>query len=74
MTISLNDALQRTIEHREIFHDEMLALMRKIMSGEASPVMIAAVTVGLRVTDDDENLGLDRTQHAESAYAFGDLG
>ncbi len=49
MTISLNDALQRTIEHREIFHDEMLALMRKIMSGEASPVMIAAVTVGLRV-------------------------
>ena len=49
MTISLNDALQRTIEHREIFHDEMLSLMRKIMSGEASPVMIAAVTVGLRV-------------------------
>ncbi len=32
------------------------------------------VTVGLRVSDDDENLGLDQTQHAESAYAFGDLG
>ncbi len=49
MAIDIQDALQRTIEHREIFHDEMLALMRKIMSGEASPVMIAALTVGLRV-------------------------
>jgi anthranilate phosphoribosyltransferase len=47
--ISNTEALQRTIEHREIFHDEMLALMRRIMSGEMSPVMIAAVTVGLRV-------------------------
>ena len=49
MTFSSQDALQRTIEHREIFHDEMLALMRRIMSGEVSPVMIAALTVGLRV-------------------------
>src|SRR3989454_3000072 len=49
MTISNTDALQRTIEHREIFHDEMLALMRRIMGGEMSPVMIAALTVGLRV-------------------------
>src|SRR5438105_11528021 len=49
MSITLQEALQRTIEHREIFHDEMLALMRKIMSGEATPVMIAALTVGLRV-------------------------
>lgn len=42
-------ALQRTIEHREIFHDEMLHLMRRIMSGEMSPVMIAALVTGLRV-------------------------
>jgi anthranilate phosphoribosyltransferase len=49
MPITMQEALQRTIEHREIFHDEMLALMRKIMSGEATPVMIAALTVGLRV-------------------------
>ena len=49
MSISMQDALQRTIEHREIFHDEMLALMRRVMSGEVSPVMIAALTVGLRV-------------------------
>ena len=49
MSITIQDALQRTIEHREIFHDEMLALMRRIMGGEVSPVMIAALTVGLRV-------------------------
>jgi len=49
MSINPQDALQRTIEHREIFHDEMLSLMRRIMSGEVSPVMIAALTVGLRV-------------------------
>ena len=49
MAITVQDAVQRTIEHREIFHDEMLSLMRRIMSGEVSPVMIAALTVGLRV-------------------------
>src|SRR6202165_3007153 len=49
MPIDIQDALQRTIEHREIFHDEMLALMRAIMSGEMSPVLIAAIIVGLRV-------------------------
>ncbi|MBS1136456.1 MAG: anthranilate phosphoribosyltransferase [Proteobacteria bacterium] len=43
------EALTRVIEHREIFHDEMLDLMRQIMSGEMSPVMIAAITIGLRV-------------------------
>src|SRR5512134_721146 len=49
MPITLQEALQRTIEHREIFSDEMLSIMRRIMSGEVSPVMIAALTVGLRV-------------------------
>ena len=43
MTITNLDALTRTIEHREIFHDEMLALVRRIMSGEMSPVMMAAL-------------------------------
>jgi len=43
------EALTRVIEHREIFHDEMLALMRRIMSGEMSPIMIAALAIGLRV-------------------------
>jgi anthranilate phosphoribosyltransferase len=37
MSISVQEALQRTIEHREIFHDEMLSIMRQIMSGEVSP-------------------------------------
>jgi len=49
MTIGNTDALTRVIDHREIFHDEMLALMRRIMSGEMTPVMIAALAIGLRV-------------------------
>ncbi len=49
MSITNLDALSRTIDHREIFHDEMLALMRRIMSGEMSPVLMAALLVGLRV-------------------------
>ena len=47
--ITPQEALQRTIEHREIFHDEMLHLMRLIMNGEVSPVMTAAILTGLRV-------------------------
>ena len=43
------EALARVIEHREIFHDEMVSLMRQIMGGEVSPVMIAAILTGLRV-------------------------
>lgn len=43
------EALQRTIEHREIFHDEMMDLIRQIMRGEVSPVMTAAILTGLRV-------------------------
>ncbi len=47
--ITPQEALQRTIEHREIFHDEMLHIVRLIMSGECSPVMMAALITGLRV-------------------------
>ena len=47
--ITPQQALQRTIEHREIFHDEMLHLMRQIMNGEISPLMVAAILTGLRV-------------------------
>src|ERR1700693_1614940 len=43
------EALLRVIEHREIFHEEMLSLMRQIMSGEVSPTLISAITIGLRV-------------------------
>jgi anthranilate phosphoribosyltransferase len=43
------EALTRVIEHREIFREEMLSLMRSIMSGEVSPTLIAAIITGLRV-------------------------
>jgi anthranilate phosphoribosyltransferase len=49
MPITPQEALQRTIEHREIFHDEMLHIMRMIMNGELSPVTTAALITGLRV-------------------------
>ena len=49
MPISNTEALTRCIDHREIFHDEMLSLVRRIMSGEMSPVMMAAMLMGLRV-------------------------
>ena len=49
LTLTPQEALQRVIEHREIFHDEMLHLMRLIMRGEMSPVMTAAIITGLRV-------------------------
>ncbi|HTH78999.1 MAG TPA: anthranilate phosphoribosyltransferase [Ramlibacter sp.] len=47
--ITPQEALQRTIEHREIFHDEMLMIMRMIMNGELTPLMTAAIITGLRV-------------------------
>lgn len=47
--MSPQEALTRIIEHREIFHAEMLSLMRQIMRGELSPVLIAAILTGLRV-------------------------
>ena len=48
-SITPQEALQRTIEHREIFPDEMTALMRQIMHGEVSALMTAAIMTGLRV-------------------------
>ncbi|HRE16081.1 MAG TPA: anthranilate phosphoribosyltransferase, partial [Rhodocyclaceae bacterium] len=49
MTMTPQQALARVIEHREIFHDEMVSLMNQIMTGQVSPVMIAAIIAGLRV-------------------------
>jgi len=49
MSITPQQALQRTIEHREIFFDEMVSLMRQIMRGEVSPALISAILTGLRV-------------------------
>ncbi|MBA2690101.1 MAG: anthranilate phosphoribosyltransferase [Burkholderiales bacterium] len=61
------EALMRVIEHREIFHDEMLDLMRQIMSGEMSPLMIAAIVIGLRVKK--ETVG----EIAAAAYVMREL-
>ena len=49
MPFTPQEALQRVIVHREIFFDEMVELMRQIMRGEVSPVLIAALLTGLRV-------------------------
>ncbi|MDP3872839.1 MAG: anthranilate phosphoribosyltransferase [Methyloversatilis sp.] len=49
MTFTPKQALERVIEHREIFREEMTALMRQIMTGEVSPTLIAAILIGLRV-------------------------
>ena len=49
MSITISEAIQRTVEHREVFHDEMLHIMRQIMRGELTPAQIAAFIIGLRV-------------------------
>ena len=49
MKITVAEAIQRTVEHREVFHDEMLHVMRQIMRGELTPAQIAGLIVGLRV-------------------------
>ena len=49
MKIAISEAIQRTVEHREVFHDEMLHIMRQIMRGELSQAQIAGFIIGLRV-------------------------
>ena len=48
MSITPQEALQRCIDHRELSHDEMTAMMRLIMSGEISPELVAGFLVALR--------------------------
>lgn len=47
--ITPQQALNRLIDQNELFHDEMTALMRQIMSGEVAPEVIAALLIGLRI-------------------------
>jgi anthranilate phosphoribosyltransferase len=49
MKIEIAAAIQRTVEHREVFHDEMLHVMRQIMRGELTQAQIAGFIIGLRV-------------------------
>ncbi|OYY59997.1 MAG: anthranilate phosphoribosyltransferase, partial [Burkholderiales bacterium 28-67-8] len=47
--LSDQQALARLVDHQEIPHEDMLALMRRIMSGEVSHAVLAALLIGLRV-------------------------
>ena len=47
--IKIEEALTRVVEHREIFYDEMLDLMRMMVEGELTSAQIAALIIGLRV-------------------------
>jgi anthranilate phosphoribosyltransferase len=49
MSITPLQALTRCVEHREIFHDEMLHLVRMMMRGEMAQPTMAALLMGLRV-------------------------
>ncbi|MDW8374003.1 MAG: anthranilate phosphoribosyltransferase, partial [Planctomycetota bacterium] len=49
MPLTPQQALQRIIEHRELFEDEMEALMRELLGGAWTPAQVAALLVGLRV-------------------------
>ncbi|WP_028454847.1 anthranilate phosphoribosyltransferase [Chitinilyticum litopenaei] len=46
--ITIQAALNRLIDNNELFYDEMLHLMRQIMSGDMQPTQIAALLMGLR--------------------------
>lgn len=46
--ITVQAALNRLIDNNELFYDEMLYLMRQIMSGEMTQAQIAALLMGLR--------------------------
>jgi anthranilate phosphoribosyltransferase len=48
MSLTPQQALQQCIEHRELSHDEMTAMMRLIMSGEMPPSLVAGLLVALR--------------------------
>jgi len=47
--VNAQTALNRLIENRELFYDEMLVLMRSIMRGELASTQIAGILIGLRV-------------------------
>ena len=47
--MTAQEILTRIIQHQDIPHDEMLVLMRQIMQGELSPVLMAAIIIALRV-------------------------
>lgn len=49
MELLFRDALQSLIDRKDFTHEQMLAVMRQVMSGELTPVQIASLLVGLRM-------------------------
>ena len=49
MAFTIAQALNRVVAHQDLTHEEMIEIMRAIMSGEASPVQTAGVLTALRV-------------------------
>ncbi|HYT38244.1 MAG TPA: ammonium transporter [Acidimicrobiia bacterium] len=61
----------------ELLGYQAVAVLATIVwSGVISFVLakVISATIGLRCDDDEENAGLDLSQHAETAYSFGELG
>jgi Amt family ammonium transporter len=57
--------------------DQLVAIGATLVFSFVLSYLIAKVvdmTIGLRVTEDDEQEGLDATQHAETAYTMSELG
>jgi Amt family ammonium transporter len=55
----------------ELFIDQVLAIVSVIIFSFVLTFIIAKAidaTIGLRVSEEDENAGLDQSQHAETAY------
>ena len=49
MAFTIAQALHRIVAHQDLTHDEMVEIMRAIMSGETSQVQTAALLAALRV-------------------------
>ncbi|MBU3725683.1 MAG: anthranilate phosphoribosyltransferase, partial [Burkholderiaceae bacterium] len=49
MAFTIAQALNRVVAHQDLTHEEMIDIMRAIMSGDASPVQTAGVLTALRV-------------------------
>lgn len=49
MAFTVSQALNRFVAHEDLTHEEMLDVMRQVMSGQVSPVLIGAMLAALRV-------------------------
>ena len=61
----------------ELLFEQVLSIVVVMIFSFAVTFVLAKLldaTMGLRVSDEDEQQGLDLTQHAESAYNIGELG